>query len=125
MKIHEIGWQPCKIGKTTISVYHHDTGKLAGLVKDIERCGVDMPMRKRFDLRQKYHWNLTTESNCILVDGNAYYIVNDRTMFFYEDMQRNRPEAYAGMFEEEHARKLADIDAAKQCGVEILRLNLK
>lgn len=124
MKLSEIGLRPCKLGKTTISVYQHDTGKLAGLVKGVERCGPDMPLRKRFELRNKYHFPLDIERDCILVDGEAYFIVSDRVMFFYEDMQRNHPEAYVGMYEEEHKRHLDRIEAATACGIIALRLNI-
>ena len=124
MKLSEIGLRPCKLGKTTISVYNPDTGKLAGLVKGVERCGPDMPLRKRSELRSRYHWPLDIERDCILVDGEAYFIVSDRVMFFYEDMQQNHPEAYVGMYEEEHKRHLERIEAATVCGVIALRLNI-
>lgn len=118
MKITEIGSRKCSIGKNTITVYDSD-GSFAGIVRNIERCGREMPMRKRFDIFDKYHIDMLTESKCLLADGQLYYIVNDRSVRFYESLSP----AHMENLKYDYWNLLDGIKRAESYGLPVLHLN--
>lgn len=118
MKITEIGKRACTIGKSTITVYDSE-GNYAGVVTNIEHCGREMPITKRFALFDKYKIDMLTESKCLLADGELYYIVNDRSVRFYESLSP----AHMENLKYDYWSLLDGIKRAESYGLPVLHLN--
>lgn len=81
MRIIDIKGKHIKINKTSITVKNPDTGKTAGVVKDICKF-MDLQPNKQIDYYQTvckaglWGSNQSLIDNVVLVDGELYYLYN-------------------------------------------------
>lgn len=120
MKIGEIGNKPCQIGRSSITVKDPETGKTCGVVRNVLVLEHEKQARNLFDFHCR-HKNCKTDviRRSVVVDGEDYFIVNAKRMRHLEKFAKDF-EADA-----EHLRAENEaIEAARECGVQILCLEL-
>lgn len=116
MTIKEIGNLPCKIGRTTITVYNAETGKTCGIIRNVYVAGKDNVPRRILEFRQKHNnLPLNMRMHSIEVDSVGYYIVDvgmhQRNLNPTDSIDRA-------------VRIYDETMAASKYGLEVLELNL-
>ena len=123
MLITEIGDNPCKIGRTSITVKNPETGKTMGIVRDVLTFEVaQKQLRRLFDWRQKHRVTPDVLSHVVESDGVCYYIANKRNLDFLTD-NANRW-GWTESDKQSYDREMKEIETAEQAGLSALWLNL-
>jgi hypothetical protein len=106
-----------KPSKTSITVKDQD-GKTKGIITDCKTFQ-NMSDRDRFDLHSKLKKtginSLSIASNCVIKDGNIYYLYNVSLKRFIQKY---------GAFDKEEQKKLDDMESTveiiKQCNIPVI-----
>ena len=123
MLVTEIGNNPCKIGRTSITIKNPETGKTMGIVRDVLTFGeAQKQFRRLFDWRQKQRVTPDILSRVVEADGICYSIVNKRNMDFLTE-NANRW-GWTESDKQSYTRKMEEIETAKAAGLTVLWLNL-
>lgn len=120
MKIGEIGNKPCQIGRSSITVKDPETGKTCGVVRNVLVLKHEKQARNLLDFRSR-HKNCKTDviRRSVVVDGEDYFIVNAKRMRHLEKFAKDFEADAENLRAENEA-----IEAARECGVQILCLEL-
>lgn len=123
MLITEIGDNPCKIGRTSITIKNPETNKTMGIVRDVFTFEeAQKQFRRLFDWRQKHRVTPDILSHVVESDGICYYIVNKRNMDFLTENAGRW--GWLESDKQSYDREMKEIETAEQAGLTALWLNL-
>lgn len=123
MLITEIGNNPCKIGRTSITVKNPETWKTMGIVRDVLTFEeAQKQFRRLFDWHQKHPVTPDILSHVVESDGVCYYIVSKRHMDYITDNARRI--GWTEWEKQSYERRMSEIETAEQAGLTVLWLNL-
>ena len=112
MKITEINGNVISIGKTSITV-KRDDGKTCGIVKNCIPFQT-MTARDKFALK---HLGLEASKNCVICDGEIYYLNNKRLENWIN--QQAHPEFFTTEKAKAEQQKVI-ADAVRQQGITVI-----